>query len=119
MFWKKKEKKTISNPAVEITEANYMDKVINTDKPVLLDFWAPWCGPCKVMGPIIDELADDYGDRAMIGKINTEQQQKLAAMYKIRSIPTLVVIKNKEIVEQYSGVVPKPNLEEIIKNYLD
>ena len=106
MFWKKKEKKEIANPAIEITEENYMEKVINTDKPVLLDFWAPWCSPCKVMGPIIDELANDFGDKAIIGKVNTEQQQKLAAMYKIRSIPTLIVIKDKEIVELYKGIVP-------------
>lgn len=120
MFWKKKDKKVSTGvQALEITAENYMEKVINSDKPVLLDFWAPWCGPCKVMGPIIDELADEYGDRFVVGKVNTEQQQQLAAAFKIRSIPTLIIIENKEIAELYKGVVPKPNLKEIMEGYLN
>ena len=117
MFFKKK-KELGPTKTIEITEANYLEKVIGSDRAVLIDFWAPWCGPCKVMGPILDELAEEFDGKVVIGKVNTEQQQKLAAMFKIRSIPTLIIIDQKEIVEQYVGVVPKPNLEEILKGYV-
>ena len=115
MFWKKK-KPTI--PALEITEGNFNSIVKNSSKPVLLDFWASWCMPCKVMGPIIDEIADEYEGRAIVGKVNTEHARKLAMKYKIRSIPTLLVIQNGKVVERYSGIVPKPNLQEILNEYV-
>jgi len=114
----KKKKSDVPVKTVEITAENYQSVVIDSEKAVLIDFWAPWCGPCKVMGPILDELAEELEGKVVIGKVNTEQQQKLAAMFKIRSIPTLVIIDNKEIVEQYTGVVPKPNLNEILQEYL-
>lgn len=92
---------------------------MQSDKPVLIDFWAAWCGPCKVLGPIVDELSGEYEGKAIIGKINTEQQQRLAATFQIKSIPTLLVFKEGKMVERFTGVVPKPNLEEILDTYLD
>jgi thioredoxin 1 len=115
MFWKKKAPKV---KAMEITAENFKATVTQNDHPVLLDFWAPWCGPCRVVGPIIDELAGEYEGRAIVGKINTEQQQKLAQQFQIRSIPTLIIMQNGKVVERYTGVVPKPNLEEILDGYL-
>jgi thioredoxin 1 len=118
MFWSKKSKAPKSH-AREITEANFKEVVMQSDKPVLIDFWAPWCGPCKVLGPIVDELSGEYEGKAIIGKINTEQQQHLAATFQIKSIPTLLVFNEGKMVERFTGVVPKPNLEEILNDYID
>lgn len=116
-FWKRN--KTPKPRALEITAENFKELVLQTDKPVLLDFWAAWCGPCKVVGPIVDELSGEFEGKAVVGKINTEQQQHLAATFKIRSIPTLIIYKNGKMVERFSGVVPKPNLEEMLNDYMD
>jgi len=111
MFFKKK-KETIK--AVHITDDTFNDLVENTKLPILLDFWAPWCGPCRIVGPIIDELADEYQGRAMIAKVNVDQNPQLSAYFKVKSIPTLMFIKNKELRDRHSGMVPKPNLEEML-----
>ncbi len=118
MFWSKKSKAPKSH-ALEITEANFKEVVMQSDQPVLIDFWAAWCGPCKVLGPIVDELSGEYEGKAIIGKINTEEQQRLAATFQIKSIPTLLVFKEGKMVERFTGVVPKPNLEEILDTYID
>ena len=117
MFWRKKDRKP-KPKAIDITEVNFKETVMQSDKPVLLDFWASWCGPCKVMGPIVDELSGEYEGKAVIGKVNTEVAPRLAGSFQIRSIPTLVIMQNGKVVERYSGVVPKPNLEEILNNYV-
>lgn len=91
---------------IEITDDNF-NEVLNTEKPVLVDFWAEWCGPCKMIGPIVKELAAEYDGKAVIGKLNVDENPAAAAQFGIRSIPTLLVFKGGEIVDKQIGAVPK------------
>lgn len=93
--------------ALEFTDSNFDELVLNSDKPVLVDFWAEWCGPCRMVGPIVEELSNDYDGKAVIGKVNVDENQDVAAKYGIRNIPTLLVFKNGEIVDKQVGVAPK------------
>ena len=113
MFWNKKKK----TPAPHLTDATF-NEALETDKGILLDFYASWCGPCKVMSPIIDELAEEYKDRAIIAKVDSEQNPNLSAFFKIKSIPTLIFIKDKKLIEVINGLVPKPNLQEMIEDLI-
>lgn len=101
--------------ALEITDSNFNEIVIQSDKPVLVDFWAPWCGPCRTVGPIIDEVADLYQDKAVVGKLNVDDNQTYAGKYGIRSIPTVLLFQNGEIHDRFVGVSPK----EVYSNALD
>ena len=83
-----------------------------------MDFYADWCGPCKILGPIIDELAEEYEGRALVVKVNTERNPKLSQHFKIKSIPTILFVHKGELVERYAGLIPKPNLEEILEEYI-
>jgi thioredoxin 1 len=95
--------------ALEFTESNF-DELIKTDKPVLVDFWAEWCGPCRLVGPHVEALATEYEGKAVIGKVNVDQHGALAAKYGVRNIPTLIVLKNGEVVDKVVGAVPKETL---------
>jgi thioredoxin 1 len=99
--------------AVEITDANF-EEIINTDQPVLVDFWAEWCGPCKMIGPVVEELAGEYAGKAIIAKLNVDENPVVSAKFGIRSIPTLLVLKKGEIVDKQVGVVPKSVLAQKI-----
>lgn len=114
MFWNKKEK----SKAPHITDDSFNEIVTTTDKGIVLDFYASWCGPCKVLGPLIDELSGEFGDRVIIAKVNSETNPKLSAFFKIKSIPTLVFIKDQKLIEVINGLVPKPNLAEMIEDLI-
>ena len=91
---------------INITRNNFQNEIINSAKPVLLDFWAPWCGPCRMVGPILEEIAGERSD-IKIGKINVDEQPELASQFRVMSIPTLIVIKDGKIVNQSMGAKPK------------
>jgi thioredoxin 1 len=93
-----------------ITDDSFENEVLNADKPVLIDFWAEWCGPCRMVGPIVEELAEEYNGKAKIGKVNVDENQ-IATKYGIRSIPSLLIFKNGEVVDQIVGAVPKQQLK--------
>ncbi len=93
--------------ALEITDATFEEVVLNSDKPVVVDFWAAWCGPCRMVGPIIDELATEYEGKAVVGKVDVDSHQQFAAKYGVRNIPTVLVFKGGEIVNRQVGVAPK------------
>jgi len=94
-----------------LTDSNF-DEVINSGKPVLVDFWAEWCGPCKMIGPVVEELAGDYDGRAVVAKLNVDENPETTAKFGVRSIPTLLVFKGGQIVDKQVGAVPKSVLNQ-------
>jgi thioredoxin 1 len=103
----------MSAPAV-VTESTFKSEVLDADNLVLVDFWAPWCGPCKLIGPVLDELASEYDGQIKIAKVNVDENQGLAGKYGIRSIPSLLFLKNGEVVDSVVGAVPKQALQQKI-----
>jgi thioredoxin 1 len=97
--------------AIVLTDANF-DEIINSGKPVLVDFWAEWCGPCKMIGPVVEELAGDYDGKAVIAKLNVDENPQTTAKFGVRSIPTLLVFKGGQVVDKQIGAVPKSVLNQ-------
>ena len=104
----------MAKKTVEITDANFQD-IINSDKPVLVDFWAEWCGPCLMLGPTVEELAEEMEGKAIVGKLDVDANPNTASEFGIRSIPTLLVFKNGQVVGKQVGVVPKATLAKMLE----
>ena len=102
----------------EVTDTNFKTEVLEAGVPVLVDFWAPWCGPCRAIAPLLEELAGEYSGRAKIVKINVDDHQKAATSYGVRSIPNLIVFKNGQVAQQIVGAVPKTKLSQALDSAL-
>ncbi len=103
---------------IEITDANYGETVEKSDKPVIIDFWAEWCGPCRMVGPIMEELAEDYKGQIVVGKIDVDNNPEVTSKFGIRNIPTVIFVKNGEVIDKQVGAVPKSILEDKLKTIL-
>jgi len=108
----------MSDKIVNITNDTFEKLVLKSDKPVVADFWASWCGPCRMVAPIMEELADDFDGKVQIAKVNVDEQGELAAQYRIMSIPTVLVFKNGEVAEKIVGARAKEDFVELINKHL-
>ena len=106
------------NEHITVTGANFETEVLQSPVPVLLDFWASWCGPCRMVGPFVEQLAKEYSGRLKVGKVNVDEEADLAGRHGIVSIPTLVVYKDGQIANQVVGALPKQNIETLFKDLL-
>ena len=104
--------------AVEFTDANFKEVVLDSDKVVLVDFWAPWCGPCRMIAPIVDELHTELEGKAVIGKVNVDENSEVSTNFGVRNIPTLLIFKNGEVVDKLVGAVPKSEILSKLESHM-
>ncbi|AOW98501.1 thioredoxin [Moorena producens PAL-8-15-08-1] len=104
--------------AAPVTDSSFQAEVLESDIPVLVDFWAPWCGPCRMVAPVVEEIAQQYGDKVKVVKLNTDENPKVAGEYGIRSIPTLMIFKGGQRVDMVVGAVPKTTLANTLEKHL-
>lgn len=103
---------------VDVTDSNFEEVVLKSDKPVIVDFWAEWCGPCRMVGPIVKELSEDYKDQIVVAKLDVDSNPDVSGKFGIRNIPTILFFKDGEVVDKQVGAVPKSNIENKIKPLL-
>ena len=108
----------MADNVAEFTDANFQSDVLSSESPVLVDFWAPWCGPCKMVAPTIEELATEFDGRVRIGKVNTDENPEIATTHQISAIPTVMLFKNGEVVERWVGVTKKEKLSAALENHV-
>jgi len=104
---------------IHVTDAEFKEKVLKSDVPVVVDFWAPWCGPCKMVAPILDRIAEQYDGKVLIAKVNTDENVEYASRYGVRGIPTMLFINNGEVVHTQVGAIPEPMIKNILNEFLD
>ena len=104
--------------ATELTSATFNTEVLEADKPYLVDFWAAWCGPCRAVAPVVEQIAEEFADKMYVGKINVDEEQSIAQQYRVMSIPTLILFKDGEVATSILGAMPKEELLKRIESYL-
>lgn len=107
------------NEPVHITDAEFEEKVLKASQPVIVDFWAPWCGPCRMVAPILDKIAKEMGDKVMVAKVNTDENVEWAGKYGVRGIPTMLFIYNGEVLHSQVGALPESMLRDVLKQFLE
>jgi thioredoxin 1 len=115
---RKKETGFMSEMVVELTDATFEEQIVSSKETYLVDFWAPWCGPCRLVAPIVEELASEYQDSMKVGKINVDDHQVTASKFGVMNIPTLLIFKDGELKERITGALPKPALKQAIDKAL-
>ena len=103
---------------IEFTDANFAQEVLSSHTPVLVDFWAPWCGPCRAIAPVVEDLARDFAGKMKVGKVDVDQNSDTASQFGVRNIPTLLVFKNGKVIDQFVGALPKAKLMEKLQPHL-
>lgn len=105
--------------SIKVSDEEFAEKVLASDKPVVVDFWAPWCGPCRKVGPVLEELAAEYDGSVVVAKVNTDENTEHATKYGVQGIPTMLFIKDGEVVDRLVGAYPKPSIQQRIDNLLN
>jgi thioredoxin 1 len=107
------------NEPIAVTDADFEDKVKNSELPVVVDFWAPWCGPCKMVAPILDKLAEEYAGKVVIAKVNTDEEQQYAMEYGVQGIPTMIFVNGGKLIHRQVGALPEPMLRDLFDQFIN